>query len=116
MLAALELLQQTPGTRKIAVLGTMKELGDRSLAFHQQVGQRVQQLGLDALCVLVDDPAAEGILQGARGIPQAFFTAHADLITHIQAELRPGDRLLFKASHSVGLNQVVTALTQTSPK
>ena len=47
MMAALELLAQTPGKRRIAVLGTMKELGARSQELHQQVGAKVQQLKLD---------------------------------------------------------------------
>jgi UDP-N-acetylmuramoyl-tripeptide--D-alanyl-D-alanine ligase len=54
MVAALNLLVQTPGKRHIAVLGSMKELGQRSLEFHQQLGNTARQLNLDALLILVD--------------------------------------------------------------
>ena len=111
MLAALDLLKATPGTRHIAVLGAMKELGEYSAQFHFQVGERVKQLGLDGLFVLVDDPASETILVGA-GKGEGLKT-HGDLIAKLKAEIRPGDRLLFKASHSVGLDRVVAALAQT---
>jgi UDP-N-acetylmuramoyl-tripeptide--D-alanyl-D-alanine ligase len=112
MLAALDLLKETPGSRHIAVLGTMKELGDRSAQFHFQVGERVQQLGLDGLFVLMDDPEAEAILEAAPRVRRKGFLRHEDLVEELQQEMQPGDRLLFKASHSVGLNRVVEALTQ----
>jgi UDP-N-acetylmuramoyl-tripeptide--D-alanyl-D-alanine ligase len=111
MLAALDLLKSTPGTRHIAVLGAMKELGEYSAQFHFQVGERVKQLGLDGLFVLVDDPASEAILVGA-GKGEGLKT-HGELMAKLKAEIRPGDRLLFKASHSVGLGRVVAALAQT---
>src|SRR6478672_2161857 len=110
MLAALHLLAQTPGKRQIAVLGTMKELGERSPEFHHQVGKTVQQLHLDHLLVLVDDPEAEAIAQGAAGIPTECFTTHTALIERLKELVKSGDRLLFKASHSVGLDKVVNQL------
>jgi len=110
MLAALHLLAQTSGKRQIAVLGTMKELGERSPEFHRQVGKTVQQLNLDHLLVLVDDPEAEAIAQGAAGIPTECFTTHTALIERLKELVRSGDRLLFKASHSVGLDKVVNQL------
>ncbi|MFN7657703.1 MAG: UDP-N-acetylmuramoyl-tripeptide--D-alanyl-D-alanine ligase, partial [Dolichospermum sp.] len=59
MLAALQLLADTPGKRKIAVLGAMKELGERSAELHQKVGEMVKNLHLDGLLVLVDGQDAE---------------------------------------------------------
>lgn len=112
MLAALDLLHQTPGDRHIAVLGTMKELGEFSQVLHTQVGEKAQALGLDQLYVLVDDPAAEAIAQGAPDVPSTCFPDHDSLIQHLLAHIQPGDRLLFKASNSVGLSRVVAALQQ----
>ncbi len=107
MLAALELLKQTPGDRKIAVLGTMKELGDRSRQYHERVGQKVKELGIDRLFVLIDDEETEAIVDGAKGIVTETFRDRNGLVTALQKIVRSGDRLLFKASNSVGLNQVV---------
>jgi len=78
MTAALNLLVQTPGKRHIAVLGAMKELGHRSLEFHQKLGNTARQLNLDALLILVDGADAEAIVSGADGIPVECST-HADL-------------------------------------
>ncbi len=110
MLAALQLLADTPGKRKIAVLGAMKELGDRSPKLHQQVGEMVQKLHLDGLLVLVNSTDAEIIADSAKGIPCECFTTHSDLVTRLKTYVKEGDRLLFKAAHSVGLDQVVNQL------
>ncbi|MEY3255305.1 MAG: UDP-N-acetylmuramoyl-tripeptide--D-alanyl-D-alanine ligase [Cyanobacteriota bacterium] len=107
MLAALELLAQTPGSRKIAVLGAMKELGERSTKLHQQVGEKVRKLNLDGLLVLVDGPDAEIIATSAQGIPCERCHNHSDLVSLLKTYVQPGDRLLFKAAHSVGLEKVV---------
>jgi UDP-N-acetylmuramoyl-tripeptide--D-alanyl-D-alanine ligase len=116
MIAALQLLADTPGKRKIAVLGAMKELGERSQQLHQRVGETVQKLNLDGLLVLVDGQDAEAIALSAEGIPSECFANHADLVARLKTFVRPGDRLLFKAAHSVGLDQVVNQLRAEFPK
>lgn len=110
MLAALSLLAQTPGTRRIAVLGAMKELGDRSQQLHQLVGEMVSSLNLDALLVLVDGQDAEAIVKSAQGVPSECFVTHADMVARLKTYVKAGDRLLFKAAHSVGLDRVVSQL------
>ncbi|MCL6433610.1 MAG: UDP-N-acetylmuramoyl-tripeptide--D-alanyl-D-alanine ligase [Leptolyngbyaceae cyanobacterium HOT.MB2.61] len=110
MLASLELLAQTPGKRRIAVLGTMKELGERSPEFHERVGAAVRQLKLDQLLILAEDPEASALAAGAAPAPTERFTTHEALTARLQEIMKPGDRLLFKASRAVGLDRVVEAL------
>jgi UDP-N-acetylmuramoyl-tripeptide--D-alanyl-D-alanine ligase len=110
MMAALHLLAETPGKRRIAVLGAMKELGERSHQLHSAVGEMVRQLELDALLVLVDGQDAEAIVQSAEGVPCECFASHSELVTRLKAFVQSGDRLLFKAAHSVGLDRVVSHL------
>lgn len=116
MTAALHLLAQTPGQRRIAVLGTMKELGAHSLELHRQVGNVVRQLNLARLLVLEDLEAAAMIEGAAPTSAQSFPTREA-LVNYLREFLQPGDRVLFKASHSVGLDcvveQVRTTLTES---
>ncbi len=107
MIAALQLLAQTPGKRHIAVLGAMKELGERSQELHQQVGAMVRQLNLDALLILVDSEDAMAIAKSAAGIPSECFATHEALVERLQEVVKQGDRILFKAAHSVGLERVV---------
>lgn len=108
MLAGLTLLKETPGKRHIAVLGTMKELGEQSLRLHRQVGEKASELALDGLLILIDDPEARAIVTGASGVPTECFETHTELVQRLLESLRPGDRVLFKASNSVGLSRVVT--------
>ena len=107
MIASLQLLAQTPGKRHIAVLGAMKELGERSQELHQQVGAMAGQLNLDALLILVDGEDARAIAKSAAGIPSECFTTHEALVERLQEVVKGGDRILFKAAHSVGLDRVV---------
>jgi UDP-N-acetylmuramoyl-tripeptide--D-alanyl-D-alanine ligase len=107
MVAALHLLAETPGKRHIAVLGAMKELGERSPQFHQEVGNTAEQLNLDALLVVVNDPEAEAIATGVASLPVECFSSPDALVRRLEELVQPGDRLLFKASRSVGLDRVV---------
>lgn len=111
MTAALHLLAETPGERHIAVLGTMKELGDQSVALHRQVGELVGHLQIDHLLILADPAEAHALAEGASGVPSTTFTDHDTLATHLAALMQPGDRVLLKASRSVALDRVVDRLT-----
>ena len=116
MIAALNLLVETPGKRHIAVLGTMKELGDKSVLFHEQVGNVVRNLNIDALFVLADFEEAKAMAEGAAGLQLIRVEnitaddAHHNLARHLEEFLRAGDRVLFKASNAVKLNKVVGLL------
>ncbi|NJL89291.1 MAG: UDP-N-acetylmuramoyl-tripeptide--D-alanyl-D-alanine ligase [Coleofasciculaceae cyanobacterium SM2_1_6] len=113
MIAALHLLAGTPGKRHVAVLGTMKELGEKSQEFHHRVGEVVRELALDQLFVLVDaEGEAEAIAQGADPLKALCFNNHADLTTTLQSFLQPGDTVLLKASRSVKLDLVVDRIKE----
>lgn len=112
MLASLRLLADTPGQRRIAVLGTMKELGERSPEFHERVGLTVQHLKLDHLLILAEEPEATAMQRGAGETLAECFTTHQDLVERLKQLVQPGDRLLFKASRAVGLDQVVERFCQ----
>ena len=107
MTAALQLLAATPGKRHIAVLGTMKELGHWSIDLHHQVGKMVQTLALDELFVLADPDERQALISGAGAVPAHPCSTPSELLGALKRSVRSGDRLLFKASRSVKLDQVV---------
>lgn len=112
MTAALKLLAKTSGKRRIAVLGPMKELGDHAVEFHQTIGALVPELKIDQLLILDEGEEGNAIAQGARPMESLQFGDHKTLIHYLRDQFQSGDRILFKASHSVGLDKIVEELCQ----
>jgi UDP-N-acetylmuramoyl-tripeptide--D-alanyl-D-alanine ligase len=110
MTAALKLLANTPGARRIAVLGPMKELGEYAEAIHREVGNLVKTLQIDALYILDTGFEGNAIAQGANPVPTQQFDTHEVLAKILTEKLQAGDRVLFKASHAVGLDRIVKAI------
>jgi UDP-N-acetylmuramoyl-tripeptide--D-alanyl-D-alanine ligase len=112
-IAALNLLASTPGRRRWAILGTMKELGAMSNLLHTKIGETVAGLGIDRLLVLFDGEA-DAILLGAgdRLSLGKGCTSHAEIVATLLRLVEPGDRLLFKASRSVGMDLAVQEFNQ----
>ena len=74
----------------------------------------MRQLNLDALLVLVDGEDAEAIAKSADGIHSECFATHAELVERLKELVQAGDRILFKAAHSVSLDRVVNQFRAAS--
>ncbi|MBT9310903.1 UDP-N-acetylmuramoyl-tripeptide--D-alanyl-D-alanine ligase [Leptothoe kymatousa] len=110
MAAALKLLKAQAGQRHIAVLGTMKELGHKSVELHHTIGNLVKKLGIDQLLILADPAEAKAMAKGAGAIPSQLFNNHTELAQHLKQHMETGDRILFKASRSVEMDRVIEPL------
>ncbi len=105
MRAALHALAALPAPRRIAVLGTMAELGDFEAAEHAAVGSLAGQLGVQVIAV--DAPgysSGDGTVIEAEGIDGAL-DALADL-----GSLDASDAVLVKGSRVAGLERLVERL------
>ena len=105
MRAALHALAALPAPRRIAVLGTMVELGDFEAAEHAAVGSLAGQLGVQVIAV--DAPgysSGDGTVIEAEGIDGAL-DALADL-----GSLDASDAVLVKGSRVAGLERLVERL------
>ena len=110
VLASLDLLARQPG-RRFAVLGTMLELGDQSLALHREVAARALSLGLDGLVVVDGGPEGEAMLAAAQGLARLErVDTPAAAAVALGQWLEPGDVLLLKASRGVALEQLIPLL------
>jgi UDP-N-acetylmuramoyl-tripeptide--D-alanyl-D-alanine ligase len=118
MRAALDLLYQMPGTRKIAVLGDMLELGSEDAWFHRETGGYAAARADEILCV---GPRARGFGEGAQeeGFPAdrvRTVESAEDAAALLAGSLGPGDVVLFKASRGVGLERAVKKLMGRSSR
>ena len=108
MAAALAVLGARKG-RRIAVLGDMLELGDRTWAEHYKVG-RLAAENADAVYAFGpnSDRVAAGALTG--GVPQNKIGKYTDrdkLICELKRMARPGDVLLFKGSRGMHMEWIL---------
>jgi UDP-N-acetylmuramoyl-tripeptide--D-alanyl-D-alanine ligase len=99
-----------PG-RRVAVLGEMLELGDRSDAEHEAIGALAASSGIDVLIAV--GRQSERLAAGARGGHVAVLTVPNpdDASSVVAGEVRRGDAVLVKASRAVGLERVAESLT-----
>lgn len=105
MAATLAQLGAEPAGRRIAVLGSMRELGGDTAKFHAELAESLEQANVDfALLVGEEMRALE---------PRGDFAHAPDAATALEIlkeKLRPGDAVLVKGSNSLGLGRVVEAL------
>ena len=106
MLAAFETVAERPRSgRLLALLGEMRELGQLAGAAHETVGRRAAQV-FDRVAVV--DEGHGRLLAEAAGAELVADREAA--INWIRAFARPGDVVLVKASHGLGLHEVVQCL------
>ena len=116
MRATLAQLGHTPAARRIAVLGSMKELGDFAPAFHAQLAEPLSEAEVDFAVLVGPEMAALARELGKAahnplGKPLAF--AHCEGPGEAIAALEEfglvgGDAVLVKGSNSVGLARLVS--------
>jgi UDP-N-acetylmuramoyl-tripeptide--D-alanyl-D-alanine ligase len=101
-------------SRRIAVLGPMRELGEHGPALHAGLAPAVRDSHVDRLILIGDEMAPlAGALDGdieitrAGGVDEA-----ADALMRI---VRAGDAVLVKASNSVGLAKLVQRMVEGLP-
>jgi UDP-N-acetylmuramoyl-tripeptide--D-alanyl-D-alanine ligase len=111
-IAALNLLSQIEGQRRIAVLGDMLELGAYEETGHRLVGQRARDVA-DVLVTI--GPRARTIAEEARaaGLPAPAvmeFESSDEALPHLRETIGAGDVVLFKGSRGLRLDRLVRKL------
>ena len=110
VLAALDLLADQPG-RRFAVLGTMLELGDRSVEFHQQVAARAAALKLDGVVLVDGGDEGQAMANVASGLDRLALVATPEAAAAPLGQwLQAGDVVLLKASRGVALERLIPLL------
>nr|WP_137676286.1 UDP-N-acetylmuramoyl-tripeptide--D-alanyl-D-alanine ligase [Parerythrobacter lutipelagi] len=119
MRATLRQLGQTPATRRVAVLGSMKELGDFAPKFHAQLAEPLAEAKVDYVILVGEEMRAlarhlgkggAGALAG--GLSFAHCDDPAEAIAALDGYgLTAGDAVLVKGSNSIGLGRLVAHFT-----
>lgn len=123
MRATLKALGQTPGLRRVAILGSMKELGDLAPDFHRQLAEPLVEESIDHAILVGDEmKALAGELSRRSANSLGFKPTFDQCDTPAQAiesldafGLTHGDTVLVKGSNSVGLGSLVTHYTKAAP-
>lgn len=109
--AALDTLSGIDGKgRKVAVLGDMKELGEKELELHAEIGRYVAECGSDILITVGE--LAKTIGNNAEGTETYHFDTVDRAIDEIDTILHKNDTVLVKASHSMHFEKIVDFLKE----
>jgi UDP-N-acetylmuramoyl-tripeptide--D-alanyl-D-alanine ligase len=111
---ALETLKEMPATgRRVAVLGDMLELGEKSPEFHAELGREASFVDWLLVVGRWGKKVAEGAArEGMNPSSVSVFADKAGLVSALIKRLRPGDVVLIKGSRGVGLESVTRALQE----
>lgn len=109
MKAALEVMNTLKGNRKIAVLGTMRELGDESHKAHKEIGEYAAKMGVDKLIAVGDYNSSykEGFNNDENF---KMFSSNTEAIKYLEELIKDEDIILIKASRSMKFEEIVKKL------
>lgn len=114
MKAGIEVLVNSKGTRKIAVLGDMFELGDDSAALHGSVGTYAAEKTVDVLVTVGENSKA--IAEYAEKASDKIEVIKCDdreaAIAKLNEIKSDGDIIYVKASRGMALEKLVQAITE----
>jgi UDP-N-acetylmuramoyl-tripeptide--D-alanyl-D-alanine ligase len=105
------LAREATAKRRVAILGEMLELGDRSIELHEEVGRAAAQAKVDVLLAVGGAPAAALARAAvAAGLAQSrvrHFSTSDEAAETAVATTRGGDVVLVKGSRGVRTDRVV---------
>ncbi|MDH6121655.1 UDP-N-acetylmuramoyl-tripeptide--D-alanyl-D-alanine ligase [Kitasatospora sp. GAS204A] len=115
MAVALRAVAAMAGGRRrvVAVLGEMRELGAASMSEHAELGRRVAASGVARLIAVGGGEAA--LTHGeavAGGVASTLVADREAALELLLGELRRGDLVLLKGSHTAGLEEAARRLTE----
>ena len=95
--------------RRIAILGSMRELGPDSDDFHRALAGRLEEAGVDYAILVGREMEALAKALGGQ-VKMAHVPDAASALPLARAAIGPGDALLVKGSNAIGLSALVEAL------
>ncbi len=103
------------GSRHVAVLADMKELGEKTEEAHREVGEYAGRAGLDLIVTL--GPSCHILADSVRAVSDTEIVEFEDkeeLKRFLENELSEGDCVLIKGSNSMGLFELADRLKEAA--
>ncbi|MGK0468025.1 UDP-N-acetylmuramoyl-tripeptide--D-alanyl-D-alanine ligase [Clostridium sp.] len=115
MIAAIDVLCNIQGKSKIAILGTMGELGDSSFQAHKQVGAYAKEKNIDLLITIGEFNKAysEGFVDIDK---YRSFDTYDEVNSFLEETLSGNDVVLVKASRAMKFESIVNCLGNINSK
>ena len=110
MKASLKTLSNFDG-RRVALLGDMKELGEKEKELHFEIGSLAAELNLD-LIITVGDLALEMYKAARPKIDAEWYQSIEEAKLYMYENLTIGDTVLVKASHSMKFDELVELIKE----
>ncbi len=110
MKASLKTLANFDG-RRVALLGDMKELGEKEKELHFEIGELAAELKLD-LIITVGDLALEMYKAARPKIDAEWYQSIEEAKLYMYEMLTIGDTVLVKASHSMKFDELVELIKE----
>lgn len=113
MKSNLEILKNQEGKRKIAVLGSMLELGEYSQKLHEEVGEAVFNNNIDILVTVGEDAkyiAKKAIMMGMPKETVYILDTNYKAINLLKELVKQDDTILFKASNSLNFREILDGI------
>lgn len=109
MKAAIDVLKNMKGKRKIAVLGSMREIGERSYSVHREIGEYAKENSLDILITIGEfsDAYKDGFSSSENFYS---FDNSEEIIRFLKEFIEKDDIILVKASRAMKLEEIVKQL------
>ena len=107
--SAIDVMKNIEGKRRIAVLGTMRDLGHKSEEAHEEIGKYAKENGIEKVLCFGD--FSENIKEGY-GEGCTVYENKEELIKDLLNIICDGDIILVKASRSLKFEEITKALLE----
>ena len=115
MMAAIDVLCNISGNSKIAILGTMRELGNSAAEAHKQVGEYAKCKNVDLLITLGE--FNEAYKEGFNDIDKyRSFQTYDEVVSFLDGMISQNDVVLVKASRYMKFESIVSELVNINAK
>jgi UDP-N-acetylmuramoyl-tripeptide--D-alanyl-D-alanine ligase len=94
--------------KRMAVLGDMKELGDKTAFYHEELGRFLKASNVDAVMLIGEE--VKGVLKELNNGRAKLFDDKPSLIDYVKHQISGGDVVLIKGSRAAKMEDIVEAL------